>query len=175
MTKSLLKLFVAVTGFLMGFSVPVVAQYGAPSDVYKRIKDYEDKRFVTNVDTQSCKGSYIEIEATEHLVFFEEKIVEEQDELSGLDPPLTSDEAEITVYPNPCSEKATIKITDPLQRDAVVRIYDMNGQLLEERNCELSGNTATAEIIMQGYTKGNYLVTVALNEELYLTKKIVKY
>ena len=133
MKRRIIKIFIAVSGIIFGFNVPIVAQYGAPENFYYRQKMIEDRqRFVVPLDTSACSESYI---VFENLKSSDSQSVN----ILDADTPATvfSDATSppgIIVYPNPCSEKAKIRITNPAGKACTITLFTINGLLLSVWN-----------------------------------------
>jgi hypothetical protein len=74
----------------------------------------------------------------------------------------------IHVYPNPCSEVLAIELPDEL-KDAIVKIYSVQGKLVLEREMELGFST----INMSELQSGAYFLVIEKQNKKYI-QKIIK-
>ena len=82
----------------------------------------------------------------------------------------------LTVYPNPASVGFTLKLTDSVQGNAVISIFNMAGQKMIELQAEKVTDDLIREIAVNSLNDGSYVVQVLINQkELYDTKLIVKH
>ncbi len=82
---------------------------------------------------------------------------------------------ELTLYPNPMNDNATLTIVFelPQQSDATIQLYDQVGRLLQTQLIEGYNGTNTTELDMSNLPKGAYFVRL-LAKDLNLTKKLIK-
>ena len=80
---------------------------------------------------------------------------------------------EMKVYPNPTSGLFNVSFDeDTFKKAKVIRIYNLNGQLVLEQPIEREKDTY--EIDIQNQPKGLYLVSIELFNKKYLIKKLIK-
>ncbi len=81
----------------------------------------------------------------------------------------------VSVYPNPVVGQANLKIVSDMAGNAVVRIYDLNGRLVVNRNLGIvSEGEQTISISTEGLSKGMYLVNVIIGGYTSATKMMVR-
>ena len=81
----------------------------------------------------------------------------------------------LTVYPNPASASFTLKLTDVVQGNAVISIFNMAGQKVIELKADNINEQLIREIAVNNLTDGSYVVQVMISQdEIYQTKLIVK-
>lgn len=81
----------------------------------------------------------------------------------------------INLYPNPVTDEAHIDLNAAVAGNAVVRVYDINGRLVVDRNM---GYVAEGEhsftLNTQGFAKGMYLINVIISGHTATGKMIVR-
>jgi hypothetical protein len=81
---------------------------------------------------------------------------------------------DITVDPNPFTERLVISIASLKPEKAIVRLFDMNGRLVATRNIRVAAGISSIELReLQDQVKGMYLVEVK-GESISFSKKIMK-
>jgi hypothetical protein len=81
----------------------------------------------------------------------------------------------LIIYPNPAAVSFTLKLTEVIQGNAVISIYNMAGQKVIELQANHINEQLIREIAVNNLTDGSYVVQVWINQsELYETKLIVK-
>lgn len=81
-------------------------------------------------------------------------------------------DAEIKLYPNPASEKATIAIDLKEAKDVSIELYDLNGNLLKAATYANWLGLSTVEMNTNQLNAGVYLVKVTIGGEIS-TKRLV--
>jgi|GEM_PF-2499772 len=154
MKKVVLKLFIAVCGFLFGFNIPVVAQYGAPENLYLEKMIQKTQFYIVSPDTLKC------VEISNNNVYQielnEKDFTQKNDSFIWANAPPENSPEEITVYPNPCSEYVNIKLKLNNLNNIKVTLYSINGRLLQKWEF----NNQDFRFSMKDYSKGNYLLQV---------------
>jgi subtilisin family serine protease len=81
----------------------------------------------------------------------------------------------ITIIPNPARDQFSLRITTPHPiSNVVIRIFNIQGQLVKEIHKTKSANTITFDIPIISLIKGNYVVAVYDNNELISIEKLLK-
>jgi hypothetical protein len=78
---------------------------------------------------------------------------------------------DLHIYPNPASELANVQITAPTDGVADMRVYDMTGKLIMDRNVVLNTGNNLFELNTNDLAVGTYLIMVngnQINESLRL-------
>ncbi len=77
-------------------------------------------------------------------------------------------------YPSPVSEKLTVEYYLSDIAPVCIRILDLSGHLLEQRNFNIQSAGVHSEIFsMDAYFKGNYILQLAISDKIYV-EKIIK-
>lgn len=174
MKKRILKAFIAITGLILGFNIPVVAQYGAPESIYLRKKMLEqEKRFVIKNDTQKCNSNYIRFDQA-NIIDTNTHFLLEND-LNTPNSPPSDLTPELVVYPNPCTANALIKLKNPVGKFWVLHLYNIDGQLITEWICTENELIKDIQFSMEGFSKGIYLLTAEYDSQPIFTEKIIKF
>lgn len=82
--------------------------------------------------------------------------------------------ASINVYPNPTSDVVNVSITTKVKANAVVSVYNVVGQKINEFGNNLIAGTHTLSINTSSYDKGIYFITANIEGKLYTQKVIIK-
>lgn len=84
-------------------------------------------------------------------------------------------DANISFYPNPASEKASISFTISKKENVSVNIYDITGQLITEiSGKEYSAGTHSLSVNLSNYSSGIYFYAVQIGDQRTTGKMIVK-
>lgn len=76
---------------------------------------------------------------------------------------------------NPFRENLKIQVNTGSEIDALIAVYDINGQLLIEKDAEYNAGTHVSDINLSALLPGNYIVRFYnRTQNQYLSKKIVK-
>ncbi|MDR3328226.1 MAG: leucine-rich repeat protein, partial [Prevotellaceae bacterium] len=81
------------------------------------------------------------------------------------------DNSSISIYPNPATDKATVRI-DGLTTSAKVTVIDLSGRLIETRT--ISAGSTETEINVSAYASGVYLVRIVSDNVNKVEKLTVK-
>lgn len=76
------------------------------------------------------------------------------------------------LYPNPATEKVTISISTDFNQDVYVKVFDLLGQIILDKNWQVITGTNTFEIDLSSFASGTYTVSLFTGNQ-YLTKKLV--
>lgn len=77
-------------------------------------------------------------------------------------------------YPSPVSENLTVEYYLSDNAPVCIRILDLSGRLLEQRNFNIQPAGVHSEIIsMDTYSRGNYILQLAISDKIYI-EKIIK-
>lgn len=79
---------------------------------------------------------------------------------------------EVNIYPNPFTNKLTLKLANTVQKNSLIKIYSMDGKLLLSENCMIN-NSAIELDNLEDLEKGIYIISYELNGVLY-QQRIVK-
>jgi len=78
----------------------------------------------------------------------------------------------ISVYPNPASDFANLSFEST--GNAIVKIIDMNGRIILEKNISASSGKVSEKIDLSNCSKGVYVVSVQNENKLSSRKIVVK-
>jgi len=154
--KTVLKIFIAVSGFLFGFSLPVVAQYGAPENIYLRNRIIEsEQQFLIPTDTLKCSENQA----------LKEKSIYQISTFDTLQPSLNTEDlppgpsfTDAIVFPNPCTDKVSVRITSTDFQGSKISLCTISGQIIKEWVTTQQEFTFS----MQDYSKGTYLLYIEI-------------
>lgn len=76
------------------------------------------------------------------------------------------------IYPNPATETVNLSINNLSARDAQLSVFNYSGQLIEERNINLSAGTQTEQVNVTNYPTGFYFFRLT-TERGVATEKIM--
>ena len=81
----------------------------------------------------------------------------------------------VSVYPNPVCGEAHLAVVSDIAANGTVRIYDLNGRCVVERQLgRVAEGENTYSISTEGLTKGMYLVNVIIGGYTSATKMMVR-
>lgn len=87
----------------------------------------------------------------------------------------TIGENSVSIYPNPVMGEANLALTAAEAGNAVLRIYDLNGRMVTERNLGYANEGEQVYSIgTEGMAKGMYLVNVIIGGHTAATKMMVR-
>lgn len=78
--------------------------------------------------------------------------------------------ADVTLFPNPASERLQVQIASDKTDKAVLSITDMSGKLLFTNTIYLAAGTNIAPVSMSRFQSGTYIMKVQLSEDLVVLK-----
>lgn len=168
MQKRILKWFVLLCGFIPGFHSPVVAQYGAPENLYFNRKIQEQKEiWKLPVADSNCDMFYF---------------IENQKDTDLATPalsfqPVTESPPEnafdIRLFPNPCSSEIRIISEGTEQQEFTLDIFNMRGELLATYHLKFNAGEIR-ELNMGKYPKGTYLLVFTTANGTTIKRKVIK-
>lgn len=81
----------------------------------------------------------------------------------------------VTIYPNPVQDIATVEITaEKLNSKLTLIISDFSGKILDQQRLVSSDYKVTKKVDMRSFSKGNYAVTVFYDGESRIVKTMIK-
>ena len=82
------------------------------------------------------------------------------------------DETSYTVFPNPAAGKFHLDINLPVAKNAVIRLYDVNGRILQQKELQLISGSNQVEWNISALAKGTYFLRA--NDNSMPVIKVVK-
>jgi hypothetical protein len=76
------------------------------------------------------------------------------------------------LYPNPATNKVTIEVSADVNQAAFVKVFDVLGQIVTEKEWQLSTGTNKLELDLVEFASGTYSVSLFSGNQ-YITKKLV--
>jgi Secretion system C-terminal sorting domain len=80
--------------------------------------------------------------------------------------------ASVNVYPNPASDIINVTLTGEASASANIRVVNLSGQVLMEKNVTNAGGTTVA-LTVSSFPAGNYLVVIAASDGTKQVNKIL--
>ncbi|MBP3762506.1 MAG: T9SS type A sorting domain-containing protein [Bacteroidales bacterium] len=81
----------------------------------------------------------------------------------------------VSLYPNPVTTEATLELTSAVAGRAVLRVYDLNGRCVVDRNLGYATEGKQSfTLSTEGLSKGMYLVNVIIGGHTAATKMMVR-
>ncbi len=92
----------------------------------------------------------------------------------GVADEIAAEKGEMKIYPNPVSTFATVEL--PLQElsDASVKIYSLDGKIVQEMNSVSAGN-GNLKIDASKLLNGNYIISIEANDYRFHSKLVVMH
>ncbi len=84
--------------------------------------------------------------------------------------PVNMSEAGVELFPNPATKVLNIKVSGATERDAIVRIFSINGRMLSEKIIDSKGKTV---LDVSRFEKGVYFVSVILQDRIINKRFII--
>ena len=84
------------------------------------------------------------------------------------------DESMIAVFPNPATQKATLRINAKQNGNVVVQLQDITGRILESSMLDVMTGNQDISLNLKGYASGSYFVTIS-EGNYKITKKLLVY
>lgn len=81
-----------------------------------------------------------------------------------------SDSNKVALFPNPTKGIVNISVDQSIEGDSKIDIYDNAGLLVQSKNISLNRNTA--QIDMSGYSNGQYLIKIDVNNQSFFKKML---
>lgn len=81
----------------------------------------------------------------------------------------------INLYPNPVSDQATAEFELDKSSDIVLRVYDINGKLMNAREEKLSSGKHSLKLDVSNMDKGNYILQMIYDGDKTTSKKFIVY
>jgi hypothetical protein len=82
-------------------------------------------------------------------------------------------ETAVTIYPNPVAEKLNIEFANSRQGMVAIKLFNLNGQLLQAVQKQKNSNVFHSELNVANLNSGTYIVTIDVEGE-HIRKKIIK-
>jgi hypothetical protein len=80
---------------------------------------------------------------------------------------------EVMIFPNPTTGQCTIEVSGFVDNHADLMIYDLMGRQVHSENMNATGTFADAHLDLSHLPKGQYIVKIVTNEQVY-TKNMIK-
>lgn len=84
---------------------------------------------------------------------------------------LLQNNLELTVYPNPTTDKLTLEIPNFNEENISYELITLTGQLLETHEI----NESTTALVLKNYAQGTYLLKIVNNQQPIKIFKIIKH
>jgi hypothetical protein len=84
-------------------------------------------------------------------------------------------ELSVQIYPNPSSDFVSISFFANTEENALVRVTDLNGKVLQLVNCTTKVGENIIKVDMQEFASGTYYFTIRLPEGIEQAHKVQKH
>lgn len=84
-----------------------------------------------------------------------------------------SDSRKLSLYPNPAKDKVFLRL-EGMQSDAVIKLYNIHGQLTRTYRIPVSGQRVTETLNVAGLNKGIYLIQIDYGEGRVTSRLILE-
>lgn len=84
------------------------------------------------------------------------------------------DESMIAVFPNPASQKATLRINAKQNGNVTIQLQDVTGRILKSNSIDVAKGNQDIALDLKGYASGSYFVTIS-EGNYKITKKLLVY
>ncbi len=80
-----------------------------------------------------------------------------------------------TLYPNPTSNEFTIDVTTDVDKDVVVEVYDVLGNIVKHEKHQLTSGVSSMKTNIEDYKNGIYFVRVMdMDNTTLYTQRVIK-
>ncbi len=86
----------------------------------------------------------------------------------------TTEEVQVTIYPNPTTDNLNITFNQNNQTGVNVSIYSTNGQLVKSYTKQAVKGLQNLQIDVNGWNKGMYILNITSDNQLISTKTFIK-
>lgn len=90
--------------------------------------------------------------------------------VNGIEDPLTSDEDDFTIYPNPANQHTTLLFNEAIKEDVRIELFNSIGKLV--RSIVISAGESSVDIPLDAYPDGLYLMRLVTEDRLLGIRKI---
>ena len=80
----------------------------------------------------------------------------------------------IAVFPNPASQKATLRINAKQNGNVTIQLQDVTGRILKSNSIDVAKGNQDIALDLKGYASGSYFVTIS-EGNYKITKKLLVY
>ncbi|MBK9018097.1 MAG: T9SS type A sorting domain-containing protein [Saprospiraceae bacterium] len=128
---------------------------------------YENDPFISLDEKQWIKATKLAdvIRRNTPVTIVQDEIFKAQSFVSATKIAVSNEGIDFALYPNPAREMIFLRIPATQRQDAIIRVIDMQGKVLLQRNALLSdGNNTLTLTLPAECTSGLYVVTVESGE-----------
>jgi uncharacterized repeat protein (TIGR01451 family) len=93
--------------------------------------------------------------------------------ITGINSP-TANTIDLKIYPNPSSELFIYKLIKSPRESLVMRIYDMQGRIIFNRNISGTGDTLSGEIHASSIPKGQYVMEIRSKTKIFVKEFVLQ-
>ncbi|HND45261.1 MAG TPA: T9SS type A sorting domain-containing protein, partial [Chitinophagales bacterium] len=79
-----------------------------------------------------------------------------------------------SIYPNPAKDNITLEYAGEINKNAILEIFDMKGELQYQKNIEIQDGINKYNIITNNLSKGTYIIKLKNNTEIKTEKIIIE-
>ena len=85
-----------------------------------------------------------------------------------------SEDLELGAFPNPAEDNVTIQFANPTAADAILEVYNVQGQLVTSAQIDGGAQSVRHELNTHEYSNGVYLVKILVDNQFATTKLTIQ-